>query len=164
MSKFGRDTILWDPFIHKFLPYKSFCASGIFRRRRGCFSDVSEGDPSRWRVIQARYCWEQTYKGRYFFYYIYRPQTKFAKVMFLHLSVSHSVHRRVSASVHAGIRHPSWADSPPPQEQTPLWTDTPWEQTPSRSRHPLHSACWEIQATSGQYASYWNAYLFLLPA
>ena len=26
-------------------------------------------------------------------WYIYRPQTKFAKVMFLHLSVSHSVHR-----------------------------------------------------------------------
>ena len=24
---------------------------------------------------------------------VYRPQTKFAKVMFLHLSVSHSVHR-----------------------------------------------------------------------
>ena len=27
----------------------------------------------------------------------YRPQTKFAKVMFLHVSVSHSVHRGVSA-------------------------------------------------------------------
>ena len=25
--------------------------------------------------------------------YFYRPQTKFAKVMFLHLSVNHSVHR-----------------------------------------------------------------------
>ena len=32
----------------------------------------------------------------------------------------------------------------------PLWADTP----PPRS-----SACWEIWATSGQYASYWNAYL-----
>ena len=25
----------------------------------------------------------------------------------------------------------------------------------------LRSACWEIRATSGQYASYWNAYLFV---
>ena len=49
---------------------------------------------------------------------------------------------------------------------------TPWEQTPPssgadtpRSRPPganaplLCSACWGIQATSGRYASYWNAYL-----
>ena len=42
-----------------------------------------------------------------------------------------------SVSVHAGI-----AD--PPREQTP----------------PC-SACWEIQPTSGRYASYWNAYLLL---
>ena len=31
----------------------------------------------------------------------YRPQTKFAKVMFLHVSVSHSVHRGVVVSQHA---------------------------------------------------------------
>ena len=43
----------------------------------------------------------------------YCPQTKLAKVMFLHLSVSHSVHRGASASVHAGI-HPR-ADTPPEQ-------------------------------------------------
>ena len=24
------------------------------------------------------------------------------------------------------------------------------------------SACWEIRATSGRYASYWNAYLFFI--
>ena len=101
----------------------------------------------------------------------------FAKVMFLHLFVSHSVHGGVPASVHAWIhtpprqtppqgRHPQGADSPPPG------ADSPWEQTqppgadtPSGSRHPpqqmlpLHSACWEIRATSGWYASYWNAYL-----
>ena len=35
--------------------------------------------------------------------------------MFLHLSVSHSVHRG-SASVHAGI--PPWADTPPLQTAT----------------------------------------------
>ena len=44
----------------------------------------------------------------------YRPQTKFAKVMFLHVSVSHSVHRGGSASVHAGIPpHPPPRTSPP---------------------------------------------------
>ena len=78
------------------------------------------------------------------FQYIYRPQTKFAKVMFLHMSVSHSVYGGglVSASVHAGIH---------PQEHTP------WGADP-------HSACWEIRATSGQYASYWNAYLLTMVA
>ena len=43
--------------------------------------------------------------------YFYRPQTKFAKVMFLHLSVSHSVHSwggvlGASAPVHAGMHTP----------------------------------------------------------
>ena len=37
---------------------------------------------------------------------------------------------------------------------------TAWEQTPKTRHPPQSSACWEIQATSGWYASYWNAYLF----
>ena len=76
--------------------------------------------------------------------YYYRPQTKFAKVMFLHLSVSHSVHRWEGVCLSAcwDTHTPSWADTYP-------------------GRHtPLCSACWEIQATSGLYASYCNAYLF----
>ena len=53
--------------------------------------------------------------------------------MFLHLSVSHSVHRGVSASVHSGIhspprsRHPLGADTPTPQQTPPvqcMLTDT----------------------------------------
>ena len=56
---------------------------------------------------------------------------------------------------------------------TPPGADTPWSRYP-QSRHPLgadthpgadtplHSACWEIRATSRWYASYWNAYLFIL--
>ena len=64
----------------------------------------------------------------------YCPQTKFAKVMFLHLSVSHSVHGGVCLSA-------CW--------DTPLGADP-----------PLRSACWEIRSTSGRYASYWNAILF----
>ena len=59
--------------------------------------------------------------------------------MFLHLSVSHSVHREgMSASVHAGI-HPSGADSPPGQTslgQTPLQEQTPHGQTYPRRRRP----------------------------
>ena len=50
--------------------------------------------------------------------------------MFLHLSVSHSVHRGKSAPVHAGI-HTSWADTPPPAD----------------------GYC------CGWYASYWKAFL-----
>ena len=37
--------------------------------------------------------------------------------------------------------------------------DTPPEQTPLGADNPQCSACWEILATSGQYASYWNAFL-----
>ena len=62
--------------------------------------------------------------------------------------------------------HPSpKADTP----HTPLGADTPQEQPPPPradtspwSRYPLRSACWEIRATTGRHASYWNAYLFLL--
>ena len=38
--------------------------------------------------------------------------------MLLNLSLSHSVHRGVSASVHAGISPPPWADTP--EKDTPL--------------------------------------------
>ena len=74
----------------------------------------------------------------------YRPQMKFAKVMFLHLAVSHSV--RGGGGV---VCCPSAC----------------WDTHGTRGRHPgadtpLHSACWEIRATSGRYTSYWNAYLF----
>ena len=85
-----------------------------------------------------------------------------------------------SASVHAG--YPPGADTPgtrskhppPPGVDNPLGPGTlpksrpPREQThPSRSRHPrkqtpLCSACWEIRSTSGRYASYWNAILYVL--
>ena len=71
--------------------------------------------------------------------HFYRPQTK---VVLLDLSVSHSVHGGESLpQCMMGYTHthnrPREADHPPP---------------------PC-SACWEIRATSGRYASYWNAYL-----
>ena len=63
----------------------------------------------------------------------YRPQWSCGKVMFLHLSVSHSVHREVSASGPRGM--------PPGQTPPPC---------------PVHAGIW---STSGRYASYWNTYL-----
>ena len=66
-----------------------------------------------------------------------------AKVIFLHLSVIHSIHwgMKGSASVHAGIP-PPWEQTPPrsrppPQEQTSPRADTPWEQTPPGADTPI---------------------------
>ena len=44
---------------------------------------------------------------------------------------------------------------------TACW-DTPCGDTPGSRHHPQRSACWEIRATSGRYASYWNAILWVL--
>ena len=64
----------------------------------------------------------------------YRPQTKFAKIMFLHLSVSHSVHRGGGST---------WAGTSPsgrytPQARTlPPWVGTQPGHIPSpRQVHP----------------------------
>ena len=40
--------------------------------------------------------------------HFYRPQTKFAKVMFLHVSVSHSVHRGGGGGIPACLTGLSW--------------------------------------------------------
>ena len=69
----------------------------------------------------------------------------------------HSVHGGGAASVHAGIPPP-----PPPREQTPPradpppGADTPPEQTPPREADA------SIRSMSGRYASYWNAFSFLI--
>ena len=103
-------------------------------------------------------------------YYFYRPQRSCGKIMFLDLSL---------ILFTGGSGRPPWADTPLPGR--PPWADTPGQtplgrhplgrhpveaDTPQGSRHPPReqtpprSACWEIRATSGRYASYWNAYLF----
>ena len=47
----------------------------------------------------------------------------------------------------------------PPGRYTPRQVP-PWAGTPPRQVHPPgSSACCEIRATSGRYASYWNAFL-----
>ena len=78
----------------------------------------------------------------------YRPQRSCGKVMFLHLSVSHSVHGGggVPASVHARI--PPQADTPgkhtilpgsTPSRKHTSRNQTPPESTPPREAHPLGS-------------------------
>ena len=64
-----------------------------------------------------------------FYHFYYRPQTKFGKVMFLHVSVILSTGGG-SAPLHAGI-HPPVAESP-----TGTDTPTPGSRPPSGSRHP----------------------------
>ena len=78
------------------------------------------------------------------------------------------VFTRVCDSVHKGVLPQCMLRYTPPGADAPPGTDThPWEQTPpgadtcpQQTPHPSgSSACWEIRATSGRYASYWNAYL-----
>ena len=71
-------------------------------------------------------------------------------------------------------RYTPWAGTPPRTRYTPQdQVHPPWDQvhppgtrytppgpgTPPRPGTPPSSACWEIWATSGRYASYWNAFL-----
>ena len=108
-----------------------------------------------------------------------------AKVMFLHLSVSHSVHRGVylllggvpaPKGVHA---HPPPGSRYPPGRCTPLAGTPPGQVNPSRQVHPpgRHTP-WAGTPPSkytpqqvpllspadgyccGWYASYWNAFLY----
>ena len=113
----------------------------------------------------------------------YRPQTKFAKVMFLHLSVSHSVHRAWIADPPPREQTPPPGADTPPQEQTtspplppgadPPGADTPrnrhpQEQAPPRCRHPPgadtppHQEQCMLGDTANKrwYASFGNEFLF----
>ena len=99
----------------------------------------------------------------------HRPQTKFAKVMFLHLSVSHSVHGGgVSTPVHAWIHtSPRTRGSlprsrHPPEGDTPLGADPP-EHTPPRSRHPpAQCICMHYGYVILCRVILWNTFLFFL--
>ena len=66
-----------------------------------------------------------------------------AKVIFLHLSVIHSVHRGEYLTRHPRdqtpprTRHPPRPDTPPDQAGTPWDQTPPWDQTtPPGTRHP----------------------------
>ena len=90
----------------------------------------------------------------------YRPQTKFAKVMFLHMSVC--PRGEVSTPLHAGIHQPPLGRNTPlgrqPLGRHPLGrhprADTPPGQTPPSTMHG------GIGSRSGRYASHLNAILF----
>ena len=77
-----------------------------------------------------------------------------AKVIFLQVSVCPQG-GRVSASVHAGMPYPPPDGEPPRMENPPGW------RTPPGGEPPPPEADSSIRSTSGRYASYWNAYLFL---
>ena len=86
------------------------------------------------------------------YYYFYRPQTKFAKVMFLHLSVSHSVHGGGVCSqggylLRGGVC--SWGGA--------FSGGGVCSQGGAWWRHPLPDGY-----CCRQYASYWNAFLYFL--
>ena len=94
----------------------------------------------------------------------YRPQTKFAKVMFLHLSVILFT-VGVSASVHAGIHTPRQQTPPPREADTPPQADTPpRKQTPPQEADtPLgskHRSPCAVHAT-GMYTCYYYVYFIL---
>ena len=74
--------------------------------------------------------------------YFYRPQRSWAKVMFLQASLI-LLKTGGSASVHAGIPHPPGRRHPPPHP--------PLKETPPG-----------IRSMSGRYASYWNAFFYIL--
>ena len=83
-----------------------------------------------------------------------------AKVIFLHLSVIHSVHKggglpQCMLGYHTppGVTPPR-ADTPnTPPDQTSPGADPPWSRPPAAD--PPQSR----RSTSGRYASYWNAFL-----
>ena len=92
-----------------------------------------------------------------------------AKVIFLHLSVIHSVHRGGMPQCMLGYPPPEQTPplgADPPGADPPPGADTPLSR-PSKSRHPPGSrpptppreADCSIRSTSGRYASYWNAFL-----
>ena len=72
--------------------------------------------------------------------------------------------------VHPLGRYTPWAGTPPGKVHPKAGTKhvrslgryTPWQVHPPGRYTPRSSACWEIRATSGRYASYWNAFLFLV--
>ena len=91
--------------------------------------------------------------------YFYCPQTKFTKVMFLHLSVCPQGGGQYLGRYPPGQVPPSRYTPgqvhPPPQTGTPLGRYTPGQVPPAT----VHAGIW---STSGQYASHWNAFLYTL--
>ena len=87
--------------------------------------------------------------SRHFLTLFYHLQRSCSKVMFLHLSVSHSVNRVVSASVHAGIHSPGLVHPPgqvPPGRDIPTGQVHPSTVTAADGTHPtgMLSCCLKL--------------------
>ena len=84
----------------------------------------------------------------------HHPQQSCGKVMFLHLSVSLSVHRVGVHTTHA-----------PLPCMSPIGMHTPHRHaSPQPCTSPCHTRpprYYEMRSMSGRYASYWNAFLFI---
>ena len=95
-------------------------------------------------------------------YIFYRPQRSWAKVMFLQASVI-LLTGGMSASVHAGIPHPQEGGTPPPQgrRHSPR-KEAPPTLPPSPKETPPEGDPPGIRSMSGRYASYWNAFFYIL--
>ena len=101
--------------------------------------------------------------------YLYRPQRSWAKVIFSQACVKNSVRGGGTEGVCLSTCWdiPSREQTPPsrhPPGQTPQSRHPPRTRTPPgpdpRHTHPPE-ADYSIRSTSGRYASYWNAFLFL---
>ena len=91
--------------------------------------------------------------GVLIYYAIVRNEVE--KVMFLHLSVSHSVHRGGSASVNATIPPPPHPGADPTGTRHP-----PGARHPPGTRYPpQYQAPPPDGYRCGRYASYWNGFL-----
>ena len=87
---------------------------------------------------------------------IYRPQRSWAKVIF----------SQVSVCPQGGVYLSACWDIPPQEQTPPLGPDPPgpdppWDQTPPGADTPRKTD-FSIRSTSGRYASYWNALLFII--
>ena len=87
----------------------------------------------------------------------YRPQRSWAKVMFLQAPVILSTGGGGLPQCMLGYHHPPGSRHPPPPRADPSLR----EQTPRLSRPPREADA-SIRSMSGRYASYWNAFSFLI--
>ena len=89
----------------------------------------------------------------------YRPKTKLWEGN-VFTPVCHSVHRAEGVYLSACWDTHTPGQTPPgkhPTGQTPPWANThPWADTPPGRHPPPGGHC------RGRYASYWNAFLFIL--
>ena len=81
----------------------------------------------------------------------YRPQTKFGARWYFQKRVS-----RILSTGGGGVLPQCMLGY-----HTPIGSRHPLGPDPPKTRHPPSKACWEIRSTSGRYASYWNAILFV---